>query len=165
MNIEQVKKRALQYLLEHGSHPQAVHLFGVKGNAVVLLGGIPEETLAKQQALYLAGARAAHAHSIGPLQSVFLLSQAWVSLTTATSQPFPPSRDPDRKEALVVYGIDILTKEQRMFLFELIRDKEGVVRTIQSLTAHEEVRAVSNPFLITFLAGYSSVTRKKHKRS
>ena len=162
MNIEQVRKQALDYLLRHGNHPQAVHIFGTKGSTIALLADIPEDGSGKGKALFAAGRKAARAGNIGTLQQMFLVSEAWVSVHMTGNTPIPPSTDPGRKEALVVYGIDVLTKEQRMFLFELVRSKEGIVRTIQPLGGREEMQAVSNPFLMTFLAGYASWTPVKN---
>jgi hypothetical protein len=166
MNIEPVKQQALEYLLQHGHHPQAVHCFGTKGSTVTILEDIPADVQGKQQTLFTAGSKTAQNAQIGSLQSLFLVSEAWVSLKPiGNTQTTAPAADPERKETLVVYGIDMLTKEQRMFVFKLLRDQKGIVRTIQPLAGHEEIQAVSNPFLMTFLTGYLHTATLKKSNS
>jgi hypothetical protein len=104
------------------------------------------------------GAELAKAQQIGALRELFLTSEAWVSREQPGERKHTePRHDPKREEVLVVYSVDIVTKKQQLFMFTILRDKQGVAREIVPYQGQEELQAVSNPFLLTFLAGYASI--------
>ncbi len=158
MTIEDIKQRALEGLLRFGSHTPTIYVSGTKADATILLNDLPEDHHEKRKYVFLKGAETAKANAIGTLQEACLVSEAWVSVGKPGHKlGGEPRKDPHKTEALVVYKIDVVSKHQRMFMFSLKRDRAGVVREILPFSGEEEMQAVSNPFLLTFIAGYAKI--------
>lgn len=165
MTIDGIKQKALEHLLRYGSHPPVIYAAGTKADSVCILDDLPEDYHQSRVSLFTKGIDLATAQQIGVLRELFLASEAWVSTgRPGDKKHVAPSEDPQRTEALVVYGLDIMTKQQRLYMFTIIRDKQNIAREIRPYQGSETLEAASNPFLLTFLAGYASVAlaNKKH---
>ena len=158
MTIEDIKQRALEGLLRFGSHTPTIYVSGTKADATILLNDLPEDHHEKRKYVFLKGAETAKANAIGTLQEACLVSEAWVSVGKPGHKiGGEPKKDPQRIEALVVYKIDIVNKQERLFMFSMKRNAAGVVREIVPFQGQEEIQAVSNPLLLTFIAGYANI--------
>ena len=131
---------------------------------MILLDALPDGHFESRKYLFRKGAETARANTIGLLREVYLASEAWVSVgKSGDTKPVGPVKDPQRTEALVVYSIDVVSKQQQMFMFSLKRDPAGAVREIAPFQEKEEMQAVSNPFLLTFIAGFTSIALSRKK--
>lgn len=158
MTIEIIKQHALDFMLRHGSHPQVIYVSGTKSDSVLLLDNLPEDHLQSRKYLFLKGVSLAQSQKLGAARELFLASEAWVSMEKpGQKKQIAPSKDPKKTEALVIYSLDIASKKQRLFMFAIERDDQGIARRITPFKGKQEMQAVSNPFLLTFLAGYVSV--------
>jgi hypothetical protein len=93
----------------------------------------------------------AHARTVGDIDLVVLVSQAWAS---PAREPFIiPSADPNRCEVLVISALDGQTKEQKLLLFACIREPNGVITDLKPLPVPALVK-VEGPLLRAFLTGY-----------
>jgi hypothetical protein len=164
MKIEDIKEKALEVLLRHGIHPPTIFVSGTKADAMILLDELPDDHFESRKYLFLKGAETAKSNTIGALREVYLVSEAWVSIGKPGHKiQGEPKKDPQRTEALVVYKIDVLNKQERVCMFSLKSDAKGIVREISPFQGKEEMQAVSNPFLLTFLAGFTGVALSRKK--
>lgn len=166
MTIEDIKQNALTFLLRYGSHGPVIYASGTKNDSILVLDDLPDDHHQSRVALFTKGMDLAKAQHIGTLRELFLASEAWVSKEQPGKRKHTsPRDDPQREEALVVYSLDIATKKQQLFMFTIVRDKQGIAREIMPYHGREELQAVSNPFLLTFLAGYASIALSGKKQS
>jgi hypothetical protein len=165
VTIEDIKQNALTYLLRYGSHSPVIYASGTKNDSILVLNDLPDDQHQSRVSLFTKGMDLAKTGHIGTLRELFLTSEAWVRKEQPGERKHTaPQDDPQREEALVVYSLDIVTKQQQLFLFTILRDKQGVAREITPYQGREELQAVSNPFLLTFLAGYASIALFGKKR-
>lgn len=158
MTIATIKQQALDFILRHGSHPPVIYVSGTKTDSVLVLNDLPEDHHQSRKYLFLKGVSLAQSQKVGAVHELFLASEAWVSMEKpGQKKHIAPSKDPQRTESLVIYNVDIVSKKQRLFMFAIERDSQGIAREISPFKGKEEMEAVSNPFLLTFLAGYASV--------
>jgi hypothetical protein len=96
----------------------------------------------------------AHARTVGDIDLVVLVTQAWAS---PARMPFHiPSTDPNRCEVLAISALDGVTKVQTLLLFACIRAQNGVITDLKPLPVPAYVK-VEGPLLRAFLTGYRLV--------
>ncbi|MEL7592316.1 MAG: hypothetical protein AAGU17_13580, partial [Anaerolineaceae bacterium] len=66
-----------------------------------------------------------------------------------------PSQDPQRKEVLIVDGVEIKPRRTRVAIYGMLRDEQGNLREIHELKLPDETSTSSdNPLLEAFLTGF-----------
>ncbi len=111
-----------------------------------------EKRIARAEKLIRLATQLAHSLTVGEIDLVVLVTQAWAS---PARQPFTiqPSKDPNRCEVLVISALDGVTKEQKLLLYACIREPNGVITDLKPLPVPEYVK-VEGPLLRAFLTGY-----------
>jgi hypothetical protein len=98
----------------------------------------------------------AHSRTVGEIDLVVLVTQAWASPARV---PFTiqPSKDPNRCEVLVISALEGVTKVQKLLLFACIRAQNGVITDLKPLPVPAYLK-VEGPLLRAFLTGYRLAT-------
>jgi hypothetical protein len=111
-----------------------------------------ENRNARAEQLIRLATQLAHSRTVGEIDLVVLVTQAWAS---PARQPFTiqPSKDPNRCEVLVISALDGVTKEQKLLLYACIREPNGVITDLKPLPVPALVK-VEGPLLRAFLTGY-----------
>jgi hypothetical protein len=98
----------------------------------------------------------AHSRTVGEIDLVVLVTQAWASPARV---PFTiqPSKDPNRCEVLVISALEGVTKVQKLLLYACIRAQNGVITDLKALPVPAYLK-VEGPLLRAFLTGYRLAT-------
>ena len=113
-----------------------------------------ENRNARAEQLIRVATQLAHARTVGDIDLVVLVTQAWAS---PARMPFMiPSTDPNRCEVLAISALDGVTKVQTLLLFACIRAQNGVITDLKPLPVPAYVK-VEGPLLRAFLTGYRLV--------
>ena len=98
----------------------------------------------------------AHSRTVGEIDLVVLVTQAWASPARV---PFTiqPSKDPNRCEVLVISALEGVTKVQKLLLYACIRAQNGVITDLKPLPVPAYLK-VEGPLLRAFLTGYRLAT-------
>ena len=141
-------------MYRHGGIPPTLIVCGTKKTVSFLILGSEHRNARAQQLIRLA-TQLAHARTVGEIDLVVLVTQAWVSPARV---PFTiqPSKDPNRCEVLVISALDGVTKEQKLLLYACIREPNGVITDLKPLPVPALVK-VEGPLLRAFLTGYRLV--------
>lgn len=163
INFEDITQLAVEAALRQGSHSPCMLIDGSKR---IMYGGLPHlpDTHEKRmQFMFAAGQVAAISEEVGQLRQVFMISEAWMS--TPKENEFPkiiPSEDPNRKEVLIISGLDMQKQVKYLKIFEMMRDKEGtLIGLTEAMTETEKGGSFNVPLLDAFQQGYQVVIRER----
>lgn len=110
--------------------------------------------------MFVTGEALARQGTAGRITSVYFISEAWLSLAPEGKLPYrQPSKDPNRKEVLLVNGLQIVPHRVQLAIYEMLRDKQGTLREVRQWdTPDASESAADTPLLEAFLAGYWGMT-------
>src|SRR5689334_402090 len=114
-------------MLEAGSHGPTVFLKGSEGKVAIALAEFGESANKREQDMLNAGAYAAYKHSVGELELIVFVSEAWMG----RNMDVQPSKDPQRIEVLLINSLDTATQEQQLVSFEIVRNTQGKVTDLK----------------------------------
>ncbi len=141
-NMDTVAKEAKDYLLKAGDHLPTLRVFGSKSNAVVVLE-MPEEQNQKKMMMAKAGVMMSQKKKeLGELKEFYFITEGWMSSVTKEELEKNgyqrPSKDPKRKEVLIIMGKgvdikdrDVVVKETDCQFFELLRSAKGELKELK----------------------------------
>jgi len=110
------------------------------------------------------GQVAAKSGRIDQLQQVFMVSEGWMSIAHENKPPeMIPSRDPNRKEVLIISGMQIQERKKHMKVFEILRDSSGKATDLEEFLPDEEKdNSVDVPLLDAFVDGFQMAFRIRY---
>ena len=152
--IEQVASTATEILLRDGYHVPMVIADGDRDTAIIQIVDLGRTFQERQRQMFQIGFALAQTGAVGVLQQAFHVSEAWLSVSKSGQEPhYPPSQDPNRKEALVVFGLNVQTVQTEVRVWEMIRDQAG---KLTDLKAFDSAAAqAESPLLNAFVAGFA----------
>jgi hypothetical protein len=140
-------------MYRHGGMIPTLIVCGTRKTISILMPKWQKHTGRAEKLIRLA-TQLAHSRTVGEIDLVVLLTQAWAS---PAREPFIiPSQDKNRCEVLVISALDGLTKVQTLLLFACIRAQNGVITDLKPLPVPAYVK-VEGPLLRAFLTGYRLV--------
>ncbi|HMN14201.1 MAG TPA: hypothetical protein PKD55_17945 [Bellilinea sp.] len=156
ITFEQVSHFAQEALLRNGHHAPTLIIDGSARPVVVQIDGLAPTFEGRVQQMFVAGQAVARDGSAGRLRSVYFVSEAWLSQAQEGKLPdMSPSQDPQRKEVLIVDGVEIKPRRTRVAIYGMLRDEQGNLREIHELKLPDETSTSSdNPLLEAFLTGF-----------
>ena len=160
ITIEEIIDFAKDYVLRHGEHPPTLYAKGTMDKAVIPLDAFP--TIQEKKVLFLAhaGKQLAQKGNIGTLTEVFFVSEAWIGIPKKDGSFIQPSLDPERKEALIISGLDVLEEKQSLAVLDIVRDSNGELRELKESTFPQDGE-VKSPLLPAFVLGHTFGTSTK----
>jgi hypothetical protein len=157
LNLEEIARIAKEAALKQGWHMPMVIVEGSKKSFGVALEGFPETHEGKARQMFSLGFFLARKGGVGELEQVFFISEGWMSIAEE-GKPLEmrPSKDPKRKEVLVISSLSIKGCQGRMVIFEMIRDGEGHLADLRELQLPGEDGggSMESPLLDAFVAGF-----------
>lgn len=163
INFEDITQLAVEAALKQGSHSPCMLIDGSKKMMYGGLPHLPDTHEKRMQFMYAAGQVAAISEEVGKLRQVFMISEAWMSTPKESELPkIIPSQDPNRKEVLIISGLDMQKQIKYLKIFEMMRDKDGIlIGLTEAMTGIEESDRFDVPLLDAFQQGYQVVIRER----
>ena len=116
----------------------------VEGSRNLIASQIPEmpETHGERMELMrFIGQAAAKSSRVGKLEQVFFISEGWMSMAKEDKPPeMRPSEDPNRKEVLIISGLQIKERKKILKLFEMVRDHSKQVVDLPEISPPKSER-------------------------
>lgn len=156
ITFEQVSHFAQEALLQSGHHAPTLIIDGSARPVVVQIDGLAPTFEGRVQQMFVAGQALARDGNAGQLRSVYFVTEAWLSQAQEGKLPdVPPSQDPQRKEVLIVDGVEAKSHRARVAIYEMLRDEQGNLREIRELRLPDDSSTSSDsPLLEAFLTGF-----------
>lgn len=156
LTLETIVEIARDTLLRDGSHPPTIVIEGTRGMRAGVFEEMKRTQAERETQMFEAGLSFGERENLGGLQQVFFITEAWMSTVTKGKLPdLPPSKDPQRREILIITHVDARGPQAKAkaALLEILRDEAGEVR---ELTPGEEWEGadVKSPLLGAFVLGY-----------
>lgn len=104
-----------------------------------------------------AGFMMGQAGDVGRLKQVFFISEGWLSMMQKDKPPInPPSKDPNRKEVLLITQLALLEERSAAVCIEMIRNAQGRLVALKEMAGPDEAKAghFDSPLLIAFVEGF-----------
>lgn len=158
ITFELVTRLAKESLLRQGSHPPTLIVDGSKNPIVIQMEVLAPTFEGRLQQMFVTGQALAHEGTAGRLRSVYFVTEAWLSHAQDGKLPdVPPSQDPQRKEVLIVDGVEARSRRARAAIYEMLRDEQGKLREIREFRLPDDSSTSSDsPLLEAFLTGFSA---------
>jgi hypothetical protein len=152
--FEDVIRIAQEVILRDGYHRPTVIVDGSWQNLAVQIDSLAPTHDGRAQQLFLLGAILAEHGEYGVLQQVFLISEAWMSVTALSNAvPIQPSQDPLRKEILAISRLQIEPRQTDMVVFEMKRNSGGKLIQLERQLEREGADTVESPLLAALAIG------------
>jgi len=154
-DVEEIIQVAKKLMLEAGNYGPTVFLKGSEGKVAIGLAEFGETADKRERDMLNAGAFAACKHSVGELELIVFVSEAWMG----TNMDIQPSKDPKRIEVLLVNILDTATQEERLVMFEIVRNKQQKVIDLKkpSMPDYDKAESVKGILLPAFQKGYQLI--------
>lgn len=162
MDIQHIIDTAKEILLKRGDHPPMLFV-EMKSNAIQpyvteFIGDEKNCTKDKQYALFGVGREHGINHPGNPIQSVVLVSEAWLSITRGEKKPkyTIPHEDPNKKEVLIIVQLDMSTGKSTQTTVEMLRDGSGQLMDLLRMPMKDY--EIYDNLLPYFVAGSASAS-------
>ncbi len=163
MDIAEIVQDAKEHILKEGEHRPMLYIeFEEKEVNLVAFADFPyKTTLEKQKAFFAIGRKLGEESPGKEIRQIIFIVEAWASSYKA-GEPRPdvsPSKDPNRKEVLMINVLDADTSTRELklstHLVEMLRDGSGA---LVDLLHHrsEQLEVTGSPLLTSMLAGFLS---------
>ena len=163
ITFEQVTRLAQETLLRDGHHAPTLIIDGSIRPVIVQIDGLAPTFEGRAQQMFVAGQALARDGGAGRLRSVYFVTEAWLSHAQDGKLPdVPPSQDPQRKEVLIVDGLEAKSRRARVAIYEMLRDQQGNLREIREIKLPDDSSTSSDsPLLEAFLTGFWANSRTR----
>ena len=164
ISFEEVVSNAKEVMLREGQHLPLVVL---ETNSKVLVSHIPDMPLTygeRVELMQFLGQFVAKSGSVGRLEQVFMVSEGWLRETKDDQSELSPSQDPNRREVLIISGIQMKERKKRLELLQIIRDADERVTRLEEFLPEGQKREeiVEIPLLEAFVQGFQTAFRTKY---
>lgn len=153
LTFEEVTCQAHEITLKQGRHVTMVIAEGSEQTVIARIQELDSTFEGRRQQMFELGFALARKDLLGLLDQVFLICEAWMSLATDKTTAIPPSKDPKRKEVLMVSHLDTRRATTQVAIFEMIRATNGKLTRLLELD--REGMQVDSPLLMAFVQGYA----------
>lgn len=159
LTLEQVAQQAKETTLRTGRYIATLIIEGSLESFIAQLQDFADTHEGRKAQMFLYGLLFAQNAEIGILQQVFFISEAWLSTAKSKDELFvPPSRDPQRKEVLIVAQQVIQPPKQDGVVFEMKRNKKQKLVSVEPFQpdVQEDNFDYQSPLIDAFIIGYFS---------
>lgn len=142
--------------MRDGYHAPTLIIDGSIRPVIVQIDGLAPTFEGRAQQMFVAGQALARDGGAGQLRSVYFVSEAWLSQAQDGRLPdVPPSQDPQRKEVLIVNGVEVKSHRARVAIYEMMRDEQENLREIREINLPDDSSTSSESRLLeAFLTGF-----------
>jgi hypothetical protein len=165
LTFEEISEKAQKMTLEQGSHVPMLMVEGDKEVAVCQIAEVADTAEGRAGQMLMIGEMLAGSIDFGVLQQVLFVTEGWMSVVDNGQIPdIPPSQDPERLEVLTVSGLDMGTGKTQMQVFEMQRDDEGQLQSLETPARlpQTETTEADSPLLTAFVIGFLGLMQGDH---
>lgn len=152
--FEQVIRVAREVIFRDGYHRPTVIVDGSLQSIATQIDQLAPTHEGRAQQMFLLGAILAEQIEFGVLQQAFLITEAWMSMSTPDKPVrLRPSQDPQRKEILVVSRLQVEPHQIDVIVFEMKRNSNGKLIRLDRQVATENADFAESPLLRALAIG------------
>lgn len=164
LTLEVMAHIAKETALRNGGHAPTVIAEGSAGLVAGHLLEMPDAHEAKVRQMFISGYALGQSGKTGRLEQVYFISEGWMSVAEGDLPlEWPPSRDPERREVLIIAQTRLEKGETRLVCLEMVRDGDGRLTDLQPFQPPQMEDAggrFESPLLDAFVNGYHAATAR-----
>ena len=123
ISFEEILSNAKEKMLLDGKVEPILIVESSQSLVIVPLQDMPETHGERIELMRFLGQVAAKSGRVNQLQQVFMVSEGWMSKASEDEPAkMRPSQDPNRKEVLIISGMQMRERKKHLKLFEILRD-------------------------------------------
>lgn len=179
-NFNKAVETAQEVTIKNNGHIPQIMAFGSISNSIMAFADFPIDFNDKMRLMAGAGGKLAETQlqekSLGELEDVIFISEAWMKTAKKGEQVQLPVRDnPDRIEVLIIIGRNLKEDIDSHAYFKMIRDKktdkviklESMTKEIKKLYSEADIEQskIDSPIVNAFIYGYKTMTERLSKQS
>jgi hypothetical protein len=164
-SFEEVISKAKEMMLRDGAHDPILIIDGGGNLAFMQIPDLPESPKEKSWLLQSLGQMAAKNGIAYQLNQVFMVTEGWLSMPNKNDgTEIRPSRDPNRKEVLIISGAQVIEEKKFARIFEILRDRDQHVVELEEVLFKQQQAELTFkvPLLDAFIDGFKGVFRAKY---
>ena len=157
LTLDQVSRTAKETTLKAGYHVPTLMIEGDLRSIISQIQQLANTFEGRETQMFMHGFLLANVGDIGVLQQVFFISEGWMSVGSKETPPqMPPSRDPQRKEVLIIAHHHVQPVKNTGVMFEMRRNVKGKLIGLPPLRVPETQRDLDfrSPLLEAFVLGF-----------
>lgn len=159
--FEEVIRVAKQVILRDGYHRPTVIVDGSSETIATQIDNLAPTHEGRAQQMFLLGALLSEHEEFGVLQQVFLITEAWMSVSTPDKpNRLRPSQDPQRKEILAVSRMAFPSQQTEVVVFEMKRNNTCKLIRLDRHVSTESGDSAESPLLTALAIGLLGSARK-----
>ncbi len=153
-DVKSIIDIAKEVFLRDGYHNPMVFVKGTDGKVAVEVKNFGEDSYQRELAMLNMGTFVACKRHVGELDLVVIVTEAWMS----TDLTMLPSQSPKRIEVLMINILDVVSQEEKMATFKIIRDKLGKAFELRPYDKSSDFFTVKGHLLPAFVKGYRAIS-------
>lgn len=155
-SLENLARSAKELTLQMGWHAPTLLVAGSKQRVGGQFEHMPPTHEDRVRLMHAAGQSFGEHDTLGALQQVVFITEAWISVLAKGESFRQPSQDPERKEVLCISRLDVATKQHDLILYQIIRDVDERIIDLPDFQVGNEESTTDSPLLKAFAVGYIS---------
>lgn len=155
LTMEQVEEVVRERMWIAGVIKPTAIVEGERRRQILLLENLG--TTSEERALMMLwlGYDVGRSGAVGPLLQLTFIAEAWYTTATSEDAILPPSRDPHRKECVVIAQARLEAQSTAVRLLEIVRDRTDEFQMLVPLdTGPDRPEKLDSPLINAFLYGY-----------
>jgi hypothetical protein len=153
---EEIVRFVKKITLEVGAFEPTIFVKGSTGKVAIALKEFGATSNIRERHMLNAGAFTAQKHSVGELEKLIFVDEAWMSWANKKGEFIQPSLDPKRIETLIINSLDASSQEETMISFEMVRDPKGKLTDFKQMSLPDG-SSVKGILLPAFQKGYKII--------
>jgi len=162
ITIEEIVSNAKEILLRDGQHLATLIVEGGKSLIAGQIPDLPATHGERVELMRFLGQAAAKSGRVDRLHQVVMVSEGWMSEPSENKPTdMRPSQDPNRKEVLIISGMQIKEHKKQMEVLEILRDSNQQVVSLEEFLPDKEKKdeSIDIPLLDAFVEGFQTAFR------
>jgi len=161
ISLEEIISNAKEIMFRDGNHVPILIVEAGKNLVAGQIQDMPETHGERIELMRFLGQAAAKTGRVDQLQQVFMVSEGWMSVASEDKPlEMRPSQGPEKKEVLIISGIQMKERKKLLKVFEILRDSEEQVISLEEfLPEAKKDETAEVPLLDAFIHGFQTALR------
>ena len=164
ISFEEIISNAKEKMLLDGKIEPILVIESSKSLVIVPLQDMPETHGERIGLMRFLGQVTAKSGRVNQLQQVFMVTEGWMIKANEDEHvKTRPSEDPNRKEVLIISGMQMRERKKHLKLFEILRDSNERVVGLEGFSPDaKKYESVEIPLLEAFVYGFNMAFQTKY---
>lgn len=155
LTLEQIEEVVRERMLITGVIKPTAIVEGERGRRFIVVDGLGETSDERTRTMMETGYHFGRQGQIGQLLQMTFIAEAWFNTAKSEDTLLPPSKDPQRKECVVIAQARLEARSTAVRLLEIVRDNADEFQYLRPVdTGTDRPEKLDSPLINAFVYGY-----------